>query len=117
MKFQIQTKVKVAILSPLFLIHWMLYRISENRPLIDSDIRAWEKYRDFVDIRHLQKSLFLLLVLQNEFRAQFTLRLGTLGNLLPFYSGKGLCDLGRCKNIGEGFVLMHGFGVVINGGG
>ena len=101
-------------LVPLFIPHYVLYRMSKNRKLIDSDIYAWSKYRDYVDIYHVWKSLFLLLFFQREFRAQFQLRLGTIGNLLPYFNGNGLCDLGKCKNIEEGFVLVHGFGTVFN---
>lgn len=77
---------------------------------------AWGRYRDFISKDHIFVSLASLLVFQPEFREQFNLRIGRLSLLLVFFNNRGgYCDLGRCPFIGEGFVLMHGFGTVING--
>ena len=115
MEFQNKTKIKIALMSPLFLLHYLLFSISRQKNLIISDIKAWGKYRDYVDTERIVKSLFLLLIFQNEFRTQFILRLGTIGNILFFLNGLGgNVDLAKCKNIGEGFVLMHGIGTVFN---
>ena len=76
-------------MSPLFLLHYLLFSISRQKNLIISDIKAWGKYRDYVDTERIVKSLFLLLIFQNEFRTQFTLRLGTIGNILFFLNGLG----------------------------
>ena len=115
MEFQNKTKIKIALMSPLFLFHYLLFTMSRQKELIISDIRAWGKYRDYVNTDRIVKSLFLLLIFQNEFRTQFTLRLGTIGNFLLFLNGLGgNADLAKCKNIGEGFVLMHGIGTVFN---
>ena len=102
-------------MTPLFFFHYLLFSISKQKNLIISDIKAWGKYRDFVDTERIVRSLFLLLIFQNEFRTQFTLRLGTVGNFLLVLNGLGgNADLVKCKNIGEGFVLMHGIGTVFN---
>ncbi len=107
-------RFRVLILSPLFLLHLLLYFFSPYKKLIDSDIEAWMRYRDFIK-KAGPTSLLRLLVIQPEFRTQFALRLGNRAKLLIFLKGGGYCDLGRCPNIGSGFVLMHGFGTVING--
>lgn len=90
----------------------LLFLLSKHKRIILSDVKAWAKYRNYVDERHLYRSLFLLLVLQPEFQSQFKMRLGGLGHLS--YRGVKSCDLAYCKNIGKGFVLMHGFGTVFN---
>lgn len=116
MRYSMTTRVKVCVMILLFIPHWILYCLSKNRHLIDTDIIAWGKYRDFVDVNNLTKSLFLLLIFQNEFRIQLKLRLGTVGNFMLYLNGGGISDLAKCKNIGEGFVLMHGIGTVLNAG-
>lgn len=112
---KVQTKIKIALYIPFLLLHLLLFELSSNKDLIISDVIAWKKYRDYVDCNRIYVSLIKLLVLQPEFRTQFTLRLGRLAHFLPYLKGINCCDLGRCKNIGKGFVLMHGFGTVFNG--
>ena len=77
---------------------------------------AWHKYRPSININYPIKGLFSLLITQKDFRTQFYLRIGKkrviLRLLLPdinCYSFEG-CE------IGGGWVLMHGYGVVLNGG-
>lgn len=106
--------LRVWLSSPLFLPHIFLYLISPSKWLIDSDIVAWGKYRDFVGVPGVT-SLLRLLVIQREFRSQFALRLGGLSKLLIFLNGGGCSDFGNCRQIGPGFALVHGFGTVING--
>lgn len=57
----------------------LLFSVSKNRDLILSDVSAWSQYRQFVDKKHLHRSLFLLLALQPEFQSQFKMRLGGIG--------------------------------------
>ncbi len=77
---------------------------------------AWKQYRWRVDMNHKIKSLIYLLVSQKDFRTQFYLRIGKarvyLRILLPDIQ---CCSFEGCE-IGGGWVLMHGFGVVLNGG-
>lgn len=108
-------RIRVLINAPLCIGHIILYLCSKNKSLIDSDINAWSKYRNFVDSRNKIKSLIRLIVIQPEFRVQFNLRIGRCSNMLIFFNRGGFADLGQCPNIGSGFVLMHGFGTVING--
>lgn len=81
--------LRVWLSSPLFLPHIFLYLISPSKWLIDSDIVAWGKYRDFVDEPGI-KSLLKLLIIQSEFRSQFALRLGGFSKLLIFLNGGGV---------------------------
>ena len=87
-----KSALRVWLSSPLFLPHIILYLISPSKWLIDSDIVAWGKYRDFVDEPGVN-SLLRLLVIQPEFRSQFALRLGGLSKLLIFLNGGGIPTL------------------------
>lgn len=79
-------RFRVLILSPLFLLHLLLYFFSPYKKLIDSDIEAWMRYRDFIK-KAGPTSLLRLLVIQPEFRTQFALRLGNRAKLLIFLKG------------------------------
>lgn len=92
---------------------YALFLLCNNKDIIRSDIKAWARYRRFVDLRHPNLSLLLLLTFQPEFRTQFKLRLGGIGRL-SLLGGVNSCDLAYCKNIGKGFVLLHGYGTVFN---
>lgn len=111
-------KIKTYVSCVCFIPHWLFYKVSANKRLIDSDIVAWGKYRGFIDTCHLSKSLFLLLVSNPEFRIQFAWRLRALGHFLP-WRGRGdgfSCFLGSSANTGRGFVLVHGLNTRINAG-
>lgn len=108
--------LKRIVLFPFYLPHLLCYVVSKQKHIIDEDMAAWKQYRWRVDMNHKIKSLIYLLVTQKDFRTQFYLRIGKgrvfLRVLLPDiqnYSFEG-CE------IGGGWVLMHGFGVVLNGG-
>lgn len=108
------SKLRVLVAMPLLAFHILFYHISKNKNAINSDINAWRKYRDWVPISNMSWALMCLLVLQPEFQMQFNLRIGRFSKFLLCYkSERG--DLGQCKNIGNGFCLIHGYGTVING--
>lgn len=112
----ILTKVSILSKIPISIPHLLCFLFSRNRHLIVSDIKARSKLRNYIIPGNLQWSLCLVLLEEKEFRNQFYVRIGRpshfLKILLPEVSS---CDLGRCKNIGKGFSLIHGFNVVING--
>lgn len=108
--------IKRILLFPLLLPHLICYFCSGKREVIDEDTVAWSTYRPSLKGKGGLNRLILLLVNQKDFRTQFYLRIGKarvfLRLLLPdikCYSFEG-CE------IGGGWVLMHGFGVVLNGG-
>lgn len=112
----ILTKLSILSRIPISIPHLLCFLFSKKRDLIISDIKARSKFRNYIILSNLQWSLCLVLLEEKEFRNQFYVRIGWpahfLKILLPEISS---CDLGRCKNIGEGFSLIHGFNVVING--
>lgn len=108
--------IKRVLLFPLLLPHLLCYLCSGNCKVIDEDMAAWSSYRIGLKGKGRFNELVSLLVNQKDFRTQFYLRIGKarvfLRLLLPdikCYSFEG-CE------IGGGWVLMHGFGVVLNGG-
>lgn len=111
----ILSRFHILLLMPFTVLHIIFYLITPNRKIIDADIKAWSKYREFVKCSSPIISLIRLIILQPEFRSQFNLRIKHLSYLLLFFKGSSYNDLGRCPFIGPGFVLMHGFGTVING--
>lgn len=106
----------VIVFIPFTILHILYYLISPNRKIINSDIKAWSRYRGFVNLSSPITSLIRLIILQPEFRSQFNLRIQRFSNLLLFFRGPSYIDLGNCPFVGPGLVLMHGFGTVINGG-
>lgn len=108
--------LKRIVLFPFYLPHLFCYMLSKQKHIIDEDMVAWAKYRSGLFGKGQTSRLVSLLTNQKDFRAQFYLRIGKarvfLRVLLPdirCYSFEG-CE------IGGGWVLMHGFGVVLNGG-
>lgn len=108
--------LKRIVLFPLYLPHLLCYLFSKQKHIIDEDMEAWSKYRCGLIGKSCTSRLVSLLTNQKDFRTQFYLRIGKarvfLRLLLPdikCYSFEG-CE------IGSGWVLMHGFGVVLNGG-
>ena len=108
--------LKRIVLFPFYLPHLLCYLFSKQKHIIDEDMEAWAKYRCGLIGKNSTGRLVSLLTNQKDFRTQFYLRIGKarvfLRLLLPdikCYSFEG-CE------IGGGWVLMHGFGVVLNGG-
>lgn len=89
MRLTIYNKIRLFLSFPFLICHFVLYLISRNRRIIDADILAWGKYRDFVNKNHLFISLASLLVFQPEFREQFNLRIGRLSLALIFFNNGG----------------------------
>lgn len=108
--------MKYYILLPLIIPHLICYSLSNKKTVIKEDIIAWSKYRKRVDSSHIIKSLIYLLVEQKDFRAQFYLRIGKIRILLRLLLPDIKCYSFEGCEIGGGWVLMHGFGVVLNGG-
>ena len=108
--------LKSILYIPLVIPHVVCYMISKNRSVIDADIRRWAKIRIYVDPEKSLSSLIKLLILQKDFRTQFYFRIGVIRKLLQlFLSPIHDISFEGCK-IGPGFVLIHGFSCVLNGG-
>lgn len=108
--------IKLICIFPLLIFHVVAYVLSNNRKVIDKDIEQWKKVRAYVDTKHHVMSLLKLLAFQKDFRTQFYYRIGVIRNFLQILLTP-IHDISfeGCK-IGPGFVLIHGFGCVLNGG-
>jgi serine O-acetyltransferase len=107
--------LKRIILFPLYLPHLLCYLFSKQKPIIDEDMVAWTKYRPgLIGMGNVDR-LISLLTHQKDFRAQFYLRIGKMRVLLRWLLPDIKCYSFEGCQIGGGWVLMHGFGVVLNG--
>lgn len=107
--------IKQMLFFPLWLPHLVCYLCSENRKVIDIDTVVWSTYRPGLLGKRSPSRLVWLLMKQKDFRTQFYHRIGKprvfLRCLLP---GLNDCSFEGCQ-IGEGWVLLHGYGTVVNG--
>jgi serine O-acetyltransferase len=108
--------IKRILLCPLLLPHLICYLCSGNREVIDEDTVSWSTYRPALKGKGSLNRLISLLVNQKDFRAQFYLRIGKTRVLLRLLLPDIKCYSFEGCEIGGGWVLMHGFGVVLNGG-
>ena len=108
--------LKKIILFPLLIPHLVCYFFSKSKHIIDEDVEAWRKYRRNLREGRRIGNLTSLLVSQKDFRAQFYLRIGKSRVFLRFLLPDIKCYSFEGCEIGGGWVLMHGFGVVLNGG-
>lgn len=93
MKLGLYTKIRILVKGLVFPPYYLLYKLSPNKMVIDADIKAWGKWRDYVDDDHLSRSMLILWALQPEFRLQLVWRLGFWGHFLPC---KGTLGGGYC---------------------
>lgn len=108
--------LKKIILFPLLIPHLVCYFLSKRKQIIDEDVEAWRKYRTNLREGRRIGNLVSLLVGQKDFRTQFYLRIGKVRVLLRWLLPDIKCYSFEGCEIGGGWVLMHGFGVVLNGG-
>ena len=108
--------LKRIVLFPLYLPHLLFYLFSKQKPVIDEDMEAWSKYRPGLVGKSQMSRLVSLLTNQKDFRTQFYLRMGKVRVLLRLLLPDIKCYSFEGCEIGGGWVLMHGFGVVLNGG-
>ena len=107
--------LKKIILFPLLIPHLVCYFFSKSKHIIDEDVEAWRKYRKNLREGRRIGNLTSLLVSQKDFRTQFYLRIGKCRVFLRFLLPDIKCYSFEGCEIGGGWVLMHGFGVVLNG--
>lgn len=107
--------LKLVFFIPLVLPHIIFYLFSSRKSIINDDMEQWKTVRSYVDMHHKVWTLMKLLTYQKDFRTQFYFRIGFVRNFLqlllsPIYD----ISFEGCK-IGPGFVLIHGYGCVLNG--
>lgn len=108
--------LKRIVFFPLYLPHLLCYLLSKQKLVIDEDMEAWAKYRRGLIGKSQMSRLVILLTNQKDFRSQFYLRIGKVRVFLRMLLPDIKCYSFEGCEIGGGWVLMHGFGVVLNGG-
>ena len=107
--------LKRIILFPLLIPHLVCFFLSKKKQIINEDIEAWRKYRKNLREGSHIGNLISLLVEQKDFRAQFYLRIGRVSVFLRLLLPDIKCYSFEGCEIGGGWVLIHGYGVVLNG--
>lgn len=106
--------LKIILLFPFVVLHIIAYLRSPQKSIIQADICRWKTIRNYVNSDHKIKSLIKLLIHQKDFRTQFYLRIGPERALLKFLLKPVPCDI-EGDVFGEGLLLIHGYGIVVNG--
>lgn len=101
----------------LAIFHIIAYHFSNNKDIIRKDANRRREYRLYDYKDNFNAYLAQILWRDKEFRNQFYYRLDSsfvvffLNLILPALHD---VDLERCHNIGEGLVILHGHGIIIN---
>ena len=106
--------LKNILLFPFVILHIIAYLRSPQKSIIKADICRWKTIRNYVNNDHEIKSLIKLLIQQKDFRTQFYLRIGPERALLKLLLKPVPCDI-EGDVFGEGLLLIHGYGIVVNG--
>lgn len=100
------------------IFHIIAFQLSSNKEIIKKDAIRRLEYRLYDYNNNFILYLCQILWRDKEFRNQFYFRLKSpmlsffLNIILPALKD---VDLENCPNIGEGFVMIHGHGTIING--
>lgn len=95
-----------------FIPHYLLYFFSKSKKLIDEDVEAMGKYPGYASISG-RRLLLYLLIKDKFFRKMLYTRIGSISNLVSWYS-PGFSTFFPCKNIGGGFYMAHPYSTIIN---
>jgi serine O-acetyltransferase len=108
-------RLKRLLLKGILLPHIIAFSLSHNRLTIQRDLLNRKKFRPYPSLNTLYDLFCHILWHEPEFRNVFYLRLGIVGEILNIFlpSLKDM-DLENNQNIGDGFVLIHGHGTIIN---
>lgn len=104
-------KIYRYIISIIYLPHYFLYKISNNRQLIleDIEINAWHyklNENNYITFTTLMRSCY--------FRALFYKRIGLLSVLVSWYTPEDETFRIETEQIGGGFYAVHSYATVLN---
>ena len=117
MQLPIGIKLKVLLLMPFCLPHLLtlLFISPVVRDNIFKDVdRLASIDKIFINGSRLLK-LIVAIIIYKEFRNVYYMRLGRCAQLCAMFLTPIQCMLGDSANTGAGFLLIHGYGTVING--
>ena len=104
-------KIKIIILSILFLPHYVMWLLSPSRKTLNEDIKAIEK-RNVIPFRGFFLRAFLL---QSDiyFRSLFYYRIGPISSICRWYSPGERTFVIACNAIGGGAYFPHPYATII----
>ncbi len=97
--------------SIVYLPHLLLYAVSPSRSIIGADVEAMCKTGIYSKRKRMR--LLYILVKNGFFRKMFYVRLGSISNLVSWYS-PGDKTFFPNKNIGKGIHLAHPYATILN---
>lgn len=109
-----KNNLKWIIYSLLILPHIICFYCSVHRSVIEKDIERWKHFRPHLKNTKILSALMYLLIFEASFRNQFYLRIGNVRIILKILLHEVPCSVIETRNIGEGFVFMHGMGTSVN---
>ena len=89
----------------------------ENKLKIQMDIKRWEKVRGMRSDGLLILRLYKLLVVAQEFRSLYYMRVGHFEKIIKYFlPGMKLCGIGATKTakVGGGVYIQHGWSMVLD---
>lgn len=96
--------------------HLMALLMSGKKELILKDLQRRALYRSHINCEKPYLSFCQSMIFDKDFRTVFYFRIGGGSKLLKMiYPGIDSIELENNPNIGAGFVIIHGFGIVVNG--
>ena len=117
MKLPFGIILKVLLLAPLSIPHFLilLFIPPSRRQTIFNDLERLAEVDKIFESKYKLVNLLIALIIYKEFRNVFYMRLGHYAFILSVFLRPIQCMLGDSINIGAGFMLIHGYGTVING--
>lgn len=110
-RFHMIRKIYRYIISIIYLPHFFLYKVSNNRQLIEEDIKVNASHLKLNDNGYIT---FTTLMRSCYFRALFYKRIGILSCLVSWYTPKDKTFRIETEQIGGGFYPVHSYATVLN---
>ncbi|MCH6236505.1 serine O-acetyltransferase [Cognataquiflexum rubidum] len=92
--------------------HWLLFGISKNKSIIESDIKRWMEFEGILK-KNLVQGLIYLLVFYPEFRNLFYHRIGSSSVFINWLCRKKSNLYLPTPKIGPGLFIQHGDSSII----
>lgn len=97
----------------LFLPHYILYKQSLTKELIDFDLNSLLEHQGKSNNRHMGKVLINVLMSNRYYRNLFYMRIGRRSSWVSWYA-KGESTFFPCSNMGGGVYLAHPYATILN---
>lgn len=116
MNNRFKTDILLIIRFPLIIPLIVCYYLARNRRVIDEDLSHWFQIRSYGEKKCGAKYLLKSFAVNRDFRTQFYHRVGAMKHILCFFLRYETAnDIESLERVGGGLVLVHAFGITING--